>query len=224
MQRGRLNGSNDSITNKTFAHCWSLDSTGNWRKFLEAIDGNGAWNLKQARVSNTVNEITDITETVGPSWITPAYNRAGNMTTIPQPADPTQSFAATYDAWNRLVRLVDGSDTVAEYAYDGAKHRTVKKTYVSGVLDETRHFYYTEPAKWQVIEERIDSSSDPDRQFVWGLHYVDDLILRSRDTNTNGSLDGASMPCKMPTGPSPALSVPPAMLKSDSATTPTVGR
>jgi RHS repeat-associated protein len=30
----------------------------------------------------------------------------------------------------------------------------VKKTYTGGQLDETRHFYYTDPARWQVIEER----------------------------------------------------------------------
>ena len=57
----------------------------------------------------------------GCGQVTPAYNAAGNMTTIPQPADPTQSFTATYDAWNRLVKLVDGSNTVAAYEYDGAK-------------------------------------------------------------------------------------------------------
>ena len=70
-----------------------------------------------------MNEITDITESAGPSWATPSYNRAGNMTTIPKPADPTQSFTGTYDAWNRLVKLEDGSGTVAQYEYDGAKRR-----------------------------------------------------------------------------------------------------
>lgn len=65
------------------------------------------------------------------------------MTTIAKPADPTSSFAATYDAWNRLVKLVDGANTVAEYVYDGAKRRVVRKTYSGGTLDETRHFYHT---------------------------------------------------------------------------------
>ncbi len=32
-----------------------------------------------------VNEITDVTKTVGASWVTPVYSRAGNMTTMPQP-------------------------------------------------------------------------------------------------------------------------------------------
>ncbi len=45
------------------------------------------------------------------------------MTSIPRPADPTLSFVATYDAWNRLVKLTDGTNTVAEYVYDGANRR-----------------------------------------------------------------------------------------------------
>ncbi len=35
------------------------------------------------------------------------------MTTIPRPNDPTNSYLATYDAWNRLVKLDDGCNTVA---------------------------------------------------------------------------------------------------------------
>ncbi|WP_339733792.1 hypothetical protein [uncultured Gimesia sp.] len=109
------------------------------------------------------------------------------MTTIPQPADPTTSFTATYDAWNRLVKLTDGSDTIAEYAYDGRNYRIIQKSFVSGSLDETRHLYYTD--SWQALEERIDSETSPERQFVWGMRYIDDLVLRDRDTTGNGILD-----------------------------------
>ncbi|TWT40066.1 hypothetical protein KOR42_50010 [Thalassoglobus neptunius] len=59
-----------------------------------------------------MNEITDIAETAGPSWATPAYDVKGNMTTLPQPDDPTGTYSATYDAWNRLVKLQDGATTV----------------------------------------------------------------------------------------------------------------
>jgi RHS repeat-associated protein len=114
------------------------------------------------------------------------------MTTVPKPSDPTQSYTATYDAWNRLIRMEAGADKVAEYEYDGAKRRTLQKTYTAGVLSETRHLYYTEPSKWQVIEERTGTSpdsADAERRFVWGLRYIDDLVLRDRDTDANGSLD-----------------------------------
>lgn len=106
---------------------------------------SGTTDLNQSREVNPVNELTNITETTGPSWITPAYDLNGNMTTVPQPADPTSSFTATYDPWNRLVKLVNTStsDTVSEYASDVLLRRTTQKSYVSGTLDETRHIYYT---------------------------------------------------------------------------------
>ena len=189
MDRGTLNGSKDAITDLQFADCWSLDETGNWSNFRQDDTGNGTWDLNQDRTNNMVNEITDITESTGPSWATPAYSKAGNMTTIPQPADPTGSYTATYDAWNRLVKIVEGANTVAEYAYDGAKRRVILKSYSSGILSETRHLYYTQPSKWQIIEERIDGSSDPNRQYIWGLRYIDDLVLRDRDTTSNGTLN-----------------------------------
>ncbi|MBM3998455.1 MAG: hypothetical protein FJ297_02745 [Planctomycetes bacterium] len=188
MERGRLAALKNSISSLRFAQGWSLDATGNWKTFREDDDGTG-WDLDQTRTANKVNEITDIAETLGPSWVTPVYNRAGNMTTIPKPADPTTSFGATYDAWNRLVGISSGGTTVAGYEYDGAKRRIVKKAYTSGTLTETRHAYFTEPSKWQVIEERVDSSSSAERQFVWGPRYIDDLVLRDRDTDANGTLD-----------------------------------
>jgi RHS repeat-associated protein len=189
MSRGELGSGGSTLSNKQFAQCWGLDETGNWSNFREDNTGAGSWTLNQSRTSNTVNEITDITETVGASWVTPVYSRAGNMTTMPQPASPASSYTATYDAWNRLVKIADGANTVSEYQYDGAKRRVVQKSYVSGTLNETRHLYYTEPGKWQVVEERVGTSSSANRQFVWGLRYIDDLILRDRDTDGNGTLD-----------------------------------
>jgi len=186
MQRGELNNLQSAISNLQFSQCWGLDETGNFR---EDNDGSGSWDLNQTRTSNTVNEITDITETVGASWVTLIYSRAGNMTTMPQPASPVSSYTATYDAWNRLVKIADGANTVSEYQYDGAKRRVVQRSYVSGTLNETRHLYYTEPSKWQVVEERVGTSTSANWQFVWGLRYIDDLILRDRDTDGNGTLD-----------------------------------
>ncbi|MFN5196038.1 MAG: RHS repeat-associated core domain-containing protein, partial [Planctomyces sp.] len=189
MSRGGLGSGGSTLSNKQFAQCWGLDETGNWSNFREDNAGAGSWTLNQSRTSNTVNEITDITETVGASWVTPVYSRAGNMTTMPQPASPASNYTATYDAWNRLVKIADGGNTVSEYQYDGAKRRVVQKSYVSGTLNETRHLYYTEPSKWQVVEERVGTSTSANRQFVWGLRYIDDLILRDRDTDGNGTLD-----------------------------------
>ena len=86
------------------------------------------------------------------------------------------------------MEVTDGSDvTQATFGYDARNHRVTKGVYVSGSLDHTRHYYHSEEN--QVVEERIDSSSDPDRQYTWGDTYTDDLVLRTRDTDSNGSLD-----------------------------------
>ncbi len=163
----------------------SLDATGNWSTFKQDNNGHGTWELNQNRISNVVNEITGITQTPAPPppwWSVPAYNAAGNMTSVPRPADPTQTFVATYDAWNRLVKLAQGTQTLAEYVYDGVNRRAVKRTFTAGTLSEIRHFYYSEG--WQILEERVGSgvpqSLNADRQFLWGLQYIDQLICRWR--------------------------------------------
>ena len=48
--------------NGSFGECWSLDATGNWQGFRQDDDGDGNWDLIQARTANTVNEITGISE------------------------------------------------------------------------------------------------------------------------------------------------------------------
>jgi len=193
MQRGTLNGPKTGLTAESFAQCWSLDPTGNWKGFRQDDTGSGTWDLVQARTANPVNEITGISETAGPSWTTPAYDAAGNMTTVPQPVDPTTSYAATYDAWNRLTKLMNGSDLVQENQYDARNFRNTRKDYTAGVLAETRHFYYT--SGWQCLEERLGSSpasAAADRQQIWGLRYIDDLILRDRFHSSHASSSSSS--------------------------------
>ncbi len=101
----------------------------------------------------------------------------------PKPGDETTGQHYVYDAWNRLVKVQAGGNTVAEYEYDGRNFRTVKRTYSGGQLSETRHFYYN--VGWQCVEERVDASSYADRQYVWGERYVDDLVLRDRDADSS---------------------------------------
>lgn len=108
----------------------TYDPTGNWSNYQ--TKANGATDLAQSRTHNPVNEITDITTSVGTVWPDPVQDAAGNMTSMPQPADLANSFTCTYDAWNRLVKLEDGATTVAEYEYDGLNRRTLKVTSPSG--------------------------------------------------------------------------------------------
>jgi RHS repeat-associated protein len=201
--RGKLRSNYTGIDILKCAQEWGLDATGNWGSFKQDNNGDGTWELNQTRTSNVVNEITAIAQTPPPPppppplWATPAYNSAGNMTSVPRPADPAQTFVATYDAWNRLVKLTDGTNTVAEYVYEGPRptrsrrsimkaERTVKRSFTAGSLSETRHYYYSQG--WQILEERVGSGSpsslNPDRQYLWGLQYVDQLICRWRRLTT----------------------------------------
>lgn len=194
MVRGTLNGSKSAITNPTFAQCWGLDATGNWSDFRQDDDGDTVWNLIQSRTTNKVNEITDISESIGPSWVTPSYDSNGNTTTVPQPAAPTNAFTCVYDGWNRLTKIRDTltANALAEYEFDGTARRIATEEYVSGVLSEARHFYLTNSPTWQVIEEHAGSNpvtTTISQQFIWGLRYADDVICRDRNTAPGDSLD-----------------------------------
>ena len=167
----------------TFGQDWDLDQLGNWPNFTQDNDGNGTNDLNQNRTHNDANEVTQIDA----SATHIAHDAAGNMTTVPKPTNWSGHNDVTWDAWNRLVKVADGANTVAEYQYDGDNRRIVKKLYSGGSLSQTRHIYLS--VQNQVLEERIDSSTSTDRQFTWGSRYIDDLVLRSRDTDTNGSLD-----------------------------------
>ncbi|WP_428305401.1 RHS repeat-associated core domain-containing protein [Lacipirellula sp.] len=173
FDRGLLNGANTGLTGSpTLTQDWTLDQTGNWSGFSQTVQSA----LTQTRTSNTVNEITDISETVGLDWATPAYNANGNMSSLAQPGTLDDSYTATWDAWNRLVKLADSSGVVAEYQYDGLNRRAVKS--IPGFFGTVRHYYYSD--QWQVIEERLGSSTSADQQQVWGSRYVDNLVLRDR--------------------------------------------
>src|SRR5262249_14820582 len=141
MQRGRLNGSKTGITNSTFAQCWTLDPTGNWRGFREDSNGDASWDLIQARTANPVNEITGFSNSVGTAWASPSYDSAGNMIQFPKATAPGTAQTAVYDAWNRMIRISEGDQAIAEYDYDPRTFRIVSRTYSSGVLSETRHHY-----------------------------------------------------------------------------------
>jgi YD repeat-containing protein len=96
--------------NSGYLQEWDLDGLGNWSSF----DDDGT---VQTRVTNVANEITSTT-----GLATPAYDRAGNMIETPKPGDPANEWEVTYDAWNRVVEVSDGTTTVA-YEYDGEGRR-----------------------------------------------------------------------------------------------------
>jgi len=176
LNRGTLNGTKTAITGTpSWTEDFTYDPIGNWDAYLTKV--SGVTDLDQTRTHNTANETTEIDG----SSTTVAHDLAGNMVKVPQVADWEATNELTWDAWNRLVEVVDGETTVAQYRYDGKTRRVSKE------VDAVRHYYYSD--QWQVVEERVDSETAAERQFVWGQRYLDDLVLRDRDVDHDGSLD-----------------------------------
>ncbi len=192
LQRGTLASTPTTITGKTFAESWALGVVGNWLTYQRDVNGDGTWDLTQNRTANAANEITALSTSTGPAWSTPAFDHVGNMTTLPQPSNPTGRYTATFDGWNRLVKLVDPSTghIVASFSFDGTGRRVTIQTYSGGSLVENRRFYHSEPSSVsQVLEARIGSFAATDRQFIWGLRAEDDLVLRDRATPGSTTLN-----------------------------------
>jgi RHS repeat-associated protein len=183
MQRGVLNGTFTGITGTpALEQQWALDPTGNWSQFATLASGNAT--MTQGRVSNAANENTSNRAAAPPpppsgtptptAWITPAYDAAGSMTTIPQPGTPTSSFTAVYDAWKRMTAISAGGSPVGQYQYDGRQRRIV------AVTAQTRHFYFTDG--WRDVEQRVGTATTMDQQHVWGTRYIDELVCRDDAT------------------------------------------
>jgi YD repeat-containing protein len=155
---------------ETWLEEYGFDATGNGGR-LSTVDLVSGAEVLQLRTHNLDNAITDITDEWDGVPISIAVNAVGNTTTSPQPANWGASYTLSWDAWNRLVSVSDGTTPVASYAYDGLSRRTTK---VTGAT--TRHYYYT--PRWQIVEERLGTATTAERQFVWGLRAFDDLLLR----------------------------------------------
>lgn len=170
LQRGTLNGNRTGISGTpVWEEDFTFDPTGNWAHYATKV--NGTASLNQDRTHNKVNEI----RTIDGSNALMKHNAAGNISKAPRPSDWTKGCSLYYDAWQRLVRVKQGTANVGIYRYDGTNRRVSKQTGAT-----TRHYYYTKA--WQIVEERLDSATTADRQFVWGLRHLDDLILRDRNT------------------------------------------
>jgi RHS repeat-associated protein len=143
---------------------WNLDARGNWTSVT--TDGN-----TQTRTANAQNQYTSVS-----GGNTPTYDNNGNLTT-----DPTNGNTYVYDAWNRLVAVKNGGNTLANYTYDALGRR---QTETEG--GTTRHLYYD--TSWQVVEERLGSATGATAQYIWNPTSQDVLILRDRDPSGGTNL------------------------------------
>ena len=162
--RGTLNSTKTVVTGSPArSQAWDYDATGNW----ESVSTNGS---PQTRTHDKQNKVASVGGAT-----TPTYNPNGNLT------KDQNGQQYVYNAWNNVVQVKDASGTaIADYQYDGVGRRVART--VGGT---TTHLYYS--VEWQVLEERVGSVVTA--QYVWGLGYIDSLVLRDRDTDANGSLD-----------------------------------
>jgi RHS repeat-associated protein len=149
----RSNGHNQS---------WKLDALGNWTSVT--TDGN-----TQTRTANAQNQFTSVS-----GRATPTYDNNGNLTT-----DPTNGNSYVYDAWNRLLAVQNGGNTITSYTYDALNRRITETS--SGTQTD---LYYND--QWQVIEEQVNGKTQT--QYVWDPLAVDTLVERDSNPNSNGNL------------------------------------
>ncbi|MCL2742638.1 MAG: RHS repeat protein, partial [Planctomycetaceae bacterium] len=122
------------------------------------FDETGNWvqynknNTVENRSHNAANEIQSLV----------SHDKNGNMTVMP-------GLNCKYDAWNRLVKVNEN----IRYEYNGLNYR-IKKI-VGGV--ETKSFFNKQ---WQELESRTEMQSLDCVSYIWGLRYIDDLILREK--------------------------------------------
>jgi RHS repeat-associated protein len=157
----------NSTTGVPNTNSWTLDALGNWT--------NSALSGSQTRTFNSTNQITAIS---GAS--TPTYDNNGNMLT-----DEIGKHYV-FDAWNRqvTVKATNNTTVLETFVYGAASHPMVEN---NGSGND--NWYYT--PQGQLIEETYSTTYD---QFVWGLAYVNELILRDRNADasaTTGTLGKA---------------------------------
>jgi RHS repeat-associated protein len=152
----------DTVASPSHSQSWTPDALGNFSSVT--TDGTAV-----NRTHNQQNEVTG----VGASTL--VFDKNGNMTT------DEQGRTLVYDAWNRLMAVKNGSTTLASYKFDGLGRRIVETAGTN-----TRDLFFE---NWNVLEERLNSVSTADVQYLWSPVYVNALVLRDRSTMHNGTLD-----------------------------------
>ena len=181
FEEGTLD-SNDTISFRRQEQQWDRDQLGNWENFKERDKGS-IWDTDEDREHNAANEITSIDSVSN----TVVYDAAGNMTRIPDLASGDEGI---YDAWNRLVIIAAPAAGLQQNEYDGLHRRIVRDDSFAGGNGDKIHFYYSGQ---QVVEERKEVSgtidTDPLNVYIYHPHYIDAVLCRDYDPETDGSSD-----------------------------------
>ncbi len=130
---------------------YSYNQIGNRLKYSEGtLDPNDAAAVTYS--PNALNQYTSVGTSV------PAYDLDGNATSYPLPSSPAANSTLGWDAENRMVEAVRGSDT-ATFAYDGGSRRIAKTS--GGVT--TLYLY----DGWNPVAEYVGGALT--KSFLWGM-------------------------------------------------------
>ena len=178
------NSAYDPLNRLTAFERGTLSSSGNNGSTLDTVasaSGSQSWNLNavgdQSSVTtngttatNSANAKNELTANGSSSLV---FDHNGNTLTD----ENGQTY--TYDAWNRSITVKNSSGTtIASYSYDPTGRRVTESA--GGI---TTNVYFTN--QWQAIEERQGGTVT--RQNVWGLGYVNQLVVRD-DNSISGTL------------------------------------
>ncbi len=138
----------------------------------DPIFGSQVWALGQTNNWNTVTSDGSAVARTHDSQnrltaagaTTYGYDPNGNLTT------QTGMTTNTWDGWNRAASIRGTT-----YSYD-ALGRRIKET----VGANSRSFHHS---GWQVVETRSNANTRASEQFIYGLAYIDEVILRDRDAD-----------------------------------------
>ncbi|MBI4092754.1 MAG: RHS repeat-associated core domain-containing protein, partial [Candidatus Kerfeldbacteria bacterium] len=176
---------------------WTLDGAQNWRQVDEQTPTlptaarrptkKSLWSrlknsiipvqtTSSASTAYTPNQLNEYISVGGTARV---YDANGNLKD-----DGTRTYV--YDAYNRLVKVIDKSNTalLARYRYDTQNRRVLRDVQGLNGLTEYVHYIYD---GWNVIEER-NGSDNLVAQYVDGP-MPDQHLQMKRDLNANSSFD-----------------------------------
>lgn len=213
----RGGGTGTAITSLIEQEDWVLSKVGNWVGHDLELNGGSPPSFSTDPADGefqAVAEFSDINETTlikrdrdndglytgAGETITRVYDSNGNLV-----SDPEKGHEYEYDVFNRLVKITDGTDLVAEFRYNALGHRIAEHVPAAG-SHWTRLVY---DARWRVVAAyKIDVAEDEEalsERFVYhaagldglgGGSYIDALVLRDRDADGNGSLEERHYYCQ----------------------------
>jgi RHS repeat-associated protein/uncharacterized delta-60 repeat protein len=169
FQRGSLtdadsDGVKDTVSSENRYQSYTLDALGNWDSSSTGTSFGTA--TSTSRTHDKRNELT------GVGAATLLYDANGNM------RKDENAKGLLYDAWNRLAGFDNNNDgdsldsADVTYSADALGRRIARGPHTTSATPTD--LYYS--SDWQVLEERAGGFLA--NQYVWGLGYVDSLVLR----------------------------------------------